>query len=65
MWVKWSMALTSALQTVKGEIFKLSNGKYVAPQVIEGKLNESPYIENSLVIGSNQKVALAITFPNA
>ena len=49
----------------KKEIFKLSNGKYVAPQVIEGKLNESPYIENSLVIGSNQKVASAIIVPNA
>ncbi|HOO42194.1 MAG TPA: long-chain fatty acid--CoA ligase [Bacteroidales bacterium] len=49
----------------KKEIFKLSNGKYVAPQLVENKLNESPYIESSLVIGSNQKVASAIIIPNA
>ncbi|MDD5733759.1 MAG: AMP-binding protein, partial [Bacteroidales bacterium] len=49
----------------KKEIFKLSNGKYVAPQVIEGKLNESPYIESSLVIGSNQKVVSVIIIPNS
>jgi len=49
----------------KKEIFKLSSGKYVAPQVIEGKLNESTYIESSLVIGSNQKVASAIIIPNS
>jgi long-chain acyl-CoA synthetase len=49
----------------KKEIFKLSNGKYVAPQMVENKLNESPYIESSLVIGSNQKVASAIIIPNS
>ncbi|HPS24506.1 MAG TPA: AMP-binding protein, partial [Bacteroidales bacterium] len=49
----------------KKEIFKLSNGKYVAPQMVENKLNESPYIESSFVIGSNQKVAAAIIIPNA
>jgi long-chain acyl-CoA synthetase len=48
----------------KKEIFKLSNGKYVAPQLVENKLNESPYIESSLVIGSNEKVASAIIIPN-
>ncbi|MFY9116976.1 MAG: long-chain fatty acid--CoA ligase [Bacteroidales bacterium] len=48
----------------KKEIFKLSNGKYVAPQMVEGKLNESPYVESSLVIGSDQKVAAAIIIPN-
>ena len=30
----------------KKEIFKLSLGKYVAPQVIENLLKESPYIQN-------------------
>lgn len=49
----------------KKEIFKLSNGKYVAPQMVENKLNESPFIESSLVIGSNQKVASAIIIPNS
>jgi long-chain acyl-CoA synthetase len=48
----------------KKEIFKLSNGKYVAPQMVENKLNESPYIASSLVIGSDKKVAAAIIIPN-
>ncbi len=48
----------------KKEIFKLSAGKYVAPQVIENLLKESPYIENCIVIGSNQKFASAIIIPD-
>jgi len=44
----------------KKEIFKLSSGKYIAPQVIENKLHESPYIENALVFGEHQKFASAI-----
>lgn len=49
----------------KKEIFKLSAGKYIAPQVIENRLKESPYIENCMVIGENQKFASAIIVPNA
>lgn len=48
----------------KKEIFKLSAGKYVAPQVIENLLKESSYIENCMVIGENQKFASAIIIPN-
>ncbi len=48
----------------KKEIFKLSAGKYVAPQVIENYLKESSYIENCMVIGANQKFASAIITPN-
>jgi len=48
----------------KKEIFKLSAGKYIAPQVIENKLKESSFIENVMVIGENQKVASAIIVPN-
>lgn len=48
----------------KKEIFKLSAGKYVAPQVIENQLKESPYIENCIVIGENQKYPSAIIVPN-
>ena len=47
----------------KKEIFKLSAGKYVAPQVIETRLKESPYIEQALVIGENQKFASALIIP--
>jgi long-chain acyl-CoA synthetase len=48
----------------KKEIFKLSNGKYVAPQAIENKLKESMFIEQALVIGENEKFASALISPN-
>lgn len=47
----------------KKEIFKLSAGKYVAPQVIENLLKGSPYIEQAIVIGENQKFASALIIP--
>ena len=45
-------------------MFKLSSGKYVAPQVIENKLKESIFIEQAMVIGENQKFASAIISPD-
>ena len=47
----------------KKEIFKLSAGKYVSPQVIENMLRGSSYIENCMVIGANHKFASAIIIP--
>ncbi len=40
----------------KKEIFKLSNGKYIAPQPIENALQRSPFIEQAFVLGTNQKM---------
>ena len=48
----------------KKEIFKLSTGKYVAPQVLENRLKESFFIEQAMVIGENEKIAAAILVPN-
>lgn len=48
----------------KKEIFKLSSGKYIAPQMIENKLKESIFIEQAMVIGANEKFASAIIVPN-
>jgi long-chain acyl-CoA synthetase len=48
----------------KKEMFKLSAGKYIAPQPIENKLKESFFIEQAMVIGENQKFASAILSPN-
>lgn len=48
----------------KKEMFKLSSGKYIAPQVIENKLKESFFIENLMVIGENEKFASALISPN-
>ncbi len=48
----------------KKEIFKLSGGKYIAPQLIENKLKESVLIEQALVIGNNEKFASALISPS-
>ncbi|OFY56440.1 MAG: AMP-dependent synthetase, partial [Bacteroidetes bacterium RBG_13_46_8] len=48
----------------KKEIFKLSSGKYIAPQLIENKLKESDFIEQVMVIGENQKFASALISPD-
>ncbi len=48
----------------KKEIFKTSGGKYVAPQVVENKMKESPYIEQMMVIGAGRKFVSALIVPN-
>lgn len=48
----------------KKEIFKLSGGKYVAPQMIENKLKASSLIEQAMVIGAGEKFASALISPN-
>lgn len=48
----------------KKEIFKLSGGKYIAPQLIENKLKESVLIEQAIVIGNHEKFASALISPN-
>lgn len=48
----------------KKEMFKLSAGKYISPQVIENKLKESFFIEQAMVIGENEKFASALISPN-
>ena len=48
----------------KKEMFKLSAGKYISPQVIENRLKESIFIEQAMVIGENEKFASALLSPN-
>jgi long-chain acyl-CoA synthetase len=48
----------------KKEIFKLSSGKYIAPQVIENIFKESFFIEQIMVVGENEKFASALISPN-
>lgn len=48
----------------KKEIFKLSGGKYIAPQMIENKLKTSELIEQVMVIGANEKFASALISPS-
>lgn len=48
----------------KKEIFKTSGGKYVAPQAIENRMKESPYIEQMMVVGANMKFVSALIVPS-
>ena len=47
----------------KKELFKTSGGKYVAPLPIESKLKESPFVEQVMVVGSEQKFVGALIVP--
>jgi long-chain acyl-CoA synthetase len=48
----------------KKELFKTSGGKYVAPQPIENKLKESPYVEQAMVVGAERKFVGALIVPS-
>ena len=48
----------------KKEIFKLSSGKFIVPQVIENKFKESLFIEQIMVIGEHEKFASALIAPD-
>ncbi len=47
----------------KKEMFKLSTGKYVAPQAVENIFKESNFIEQIMVVGAGEKYAAAIICP--
>ena len=48
----------------KKEIFKTSGGKFIAPQPIEQRINESPFIEHIMVVGENRNYPAALIIPN-
>ena len=54
-----SIVLTERIK----DLFKTSNGKYIAPQAIEAKLGEDKYIEQVAVIGDCRKYVTAIIIP--
>ncbi len=54
-----SLVLTERIK----DLFKTSNGKYIAPQAIESRLGEDKYIEQVAVIGDNRKFVTAIIVP--
>ncbi len=45
-------------------LFKTSLGKYVNPDVVEGKFGNSGFVEQIVVLGENQKFAAAIIHPD-
>ena len=48
----------------KKELFKTSGGKYVAPAAIENKLKESPFVEQIMVVGADEKFVGALIVPS-
>lgn len=45
-------------------LFKTSGGKYINPELIERKIITSPFFEQAVVVGENQKFAGAIILPD-
>ncbi len=46
------------------DLFKTSNGKYIAPQMMESRLAENKYIDEVAVIGDKRKFVTALVVPN-
>jgi long-chain acyl-CoA synthetase len=48
----------------KKDLFKLSNGKYVAPQLIESLLKQSEFVSQVVVVGAGRKQPVALVVPD-
>jgi long-chain acyl-CoA synthetase len=48
----------------KKDLFKLSNGKYVAPQLIESLIKQSALVSQVIVIGAGRKQPAALIVPD-
>ncbi|MDE5653218.1 MAG: long-chain fatty acid--CoA ligase [Muribaculaceae bacterium] len=46
------------------DLFKTSNGKYIAPQMLESRLAENKFIDETAVIGDQRKYVTALIVPN-
>lgn len=46
------------------DLFKTSNGKYIAPQMLESRLAENKYIDEAAIIGDRRKYVTALIVPN-
>lgn len=48
----------------KKDLFKLSNGKYIAPQQLESLLKQSEFVNQVVVVGSSRKFPAALIVPD-
>ena len=46
------------------DLYKTSNGKYIAPQMIETRISEDKYVDQVAVIGDERKFVSALIVPN-
>lgn len=51
------------LERIK-DLYKTANGKYIAPQMIEGMLTKNPFVDQVAVIGDRFKYVSALIYPN-
>jgi long-chain acyl-CoA synthetase len=48
----------------KKDLIKTSGGKYVAPQMIEGMIDQSEFVEQSIIVGDKRKYVSALIVPD-
>jgi len=48
----------------KKDLIKTSGGKYVAPQMIEGMIDQSEFVEQSVIVGDKRKYVSALIVPD-
>ncbi|HFB99937.1 MAG TPA: long-chain fatty acid--CoA ligase, partial [Phaeodactylibacter sp.] len=48
----------------KKDIFKTSSGKYIAPVLLENRLNASPFVDKSMVVGFQKPFVTALVAPD-
>jgi len=48
----------------KKDLFKLSTGKYVTPQPLESHLQQSPLVQQAVVVGMQRKFCAMLIFPH-
>jgi len=48
----------------KKDLFKLSNGKYVAPQLLESLLKQSEFVNQVVIVGAGRKFPAALIVPD-
>ena len=48
----------------KKELLKTSGGKYIAPQLIEGRIKQSRFVNQVVLIGNGRKFPAALIVPN-
>jgi long-chain acyl-CoA synthetase len=63
-WVEYKGSKYIKITDRVKELFKTSGGKYIAPQQIENKMKEIPYIEQIMAVGENRNFVSALIVPN-
>jgi long-chain acyl-CoA synthetase len=48
----------------KKDLFKLSNGKYIAPQLIESLIKQSEFVNQAVIVGTGRKQPAALIVPD-